>query len=119
MSVSREKDRSRVLTPEPEPVARATYPLDTGGLHHHAQRLAGSAACGATDERNQQMNKQQLKGKWMQLKGRAQQKWGDLTDDDFDRAEGSLEELAGIIEERTGDRREAVKDELQALADKV
>jgi len=48
------------------------------------------------------MNWDQIKGKWMQFKGKAKEQWGDLTDDDLDRIEGNRDQLAGRIQERYG-----------------
>jgi uncharacterized protein YjbJ (UPF0337 family) len=48
------------------------------------------------------MNKDTLKGEWKQLKGKAQQQWGKLTDDDLDIIEGQRTELAGIVQKRYG-----------------
>ncbi len=58
------------------------------------------------------MNRDTLKGQWMQLKGRIRQQWGNLTDDDVDRMQGTAEELIGKIQERYGRTREQAEQEL-------
>jgi uncharacterized protein YjbJ (UPF0337 family) len=53
-------------------------------------------------EKETQMNRNVLEGKWMQLKGAVREKWGDLTDDDLDMIAGKREKLAGVLQERYG-----------------
>lgn len=52
------------------------------------------------------MNKDVLKGKWLQLKGEARRQWGMLTDDDLDQIEGNAEKMVGKLQERYGYGRE-------------
>ena len=40
-----------------------------------------------------EMNWDQIKGKWKQTKGQIQQKWGELTDDELDVINGQRQEL--------------------------
>jgi uncharacterized protein YjbJ (UPF0337 family) len=58
------------------------------------------------------MNRDTLKGQWMQLKGKARQQWGKLTDDDLDKIQGNAEMLAGKIQEYYGKTREQAEKEL-------
>jgi uncharacterized protein YjbJ (UPF0337 family) len=53
-----------------------------------------------------EMNKDILKGKWMQLKGQIQENWGRLTDDDMDMIQGEYDQLVGRLQERYGYTRE-------------
>ena len=48
------------------------------------------------------MNRDTLKGQWMQLKGAARERWGKLTNDDLDEIQGQSEQLIGKIQERYG-----------------
>jgi len=59
------------------------------------------------------MNRDTLKGQWMQLKGKARQQWGKLTDDDLDKAQGNAEILIGKIQERYGRSREEAEREFE------
>ena len=57
------------------------------------------------------MNRDTLKGQWMQLKGKARQQWGKLTDDELDQVQGNAEMLIGKIQERYGHTREEAEQE--------
>jgi len=59
------------------------------------------------------MNRDTLKGQWMQLKGKVRQQWGELTDDDLDKAQGNAEILIGKIQERYGRSREEAEREFE------
>lgn len=58
------------------------------------------------------MNRDILKGQWMQLKGKIRQQWGKLTDDDLDKIQGNAEMLIGRIQEQYGKTREQAEKEL-------
>jgi len=58
------------------------------------------------------MNRDTLKGQWMQLKGKVRQQWGKLTDDDLEKIQGNAEMLAGKIQEYYGKTREQAEKEL-------
>jgi uncharacterized protein YjbJ (UPF0337 family) len=60
------------------------------------------------------MNADQLKGKWMQFKGELKQQYGKFTDDDLQQIEGNYDKFVGKVQERYGDK----KDELMTWADK-
>lgn len=61
------------------------------------------------------MNRDTLKGRWLQLKGRIRERWGDLTDDDMDRIAGNWDQLVGKIVERYGHVREEIERDLERL----
>lgn len=65
------------------------------------------------------MNRDELKGKWMQLRGRAKQQWGELTDDDLDRVEGDRDVLIGKIQERYGIAREEAAKQVERWSEQV
>lgn len=58
------------------------------------------------------MNKDILKGKWMQMKGEVRKQWGKLTDSDIDQIQGDAEKLIGKLQERYGYGREQAEKEL-------
>ncbi len=56
------------------------------------------------------MNKDILKGKWMQMKGDVRKQWGKLTDNDIEQIQGDAEKLIGKLQERYAyDRLQAEK----------
>ena len=58
------------------------------------------------------MNRDTLKGQWMQVKGKVRQQWGKLTDDEIDQMQGNAEQLVGRIQERYGRTREQAEQEV-------
>jgi uncharacterized protein YjbJ (UPF0337 family) len=58
------------------------------------------------------MNRDTLKGQWMQVKGKIREQWGKLTDDDLDKIQGNAEMLLGKIQEHYGRTREQAEKEL-------
>jgi uncharacterized protein YjbJ (UPF0337 family) len=58
------------------------------------------------------MNRDTLKGQWMQAKGKIKKQWGKLTDDDLDQIQGNYEMLVGRLQERYGRSREEIEKEL-------
>ncbi len=58
------------------------------------------------------MNRDTLKGQWMQLKGMLRQQWGKLADDDLEKIQGNAEVLIGKIQEHYGRTREQAEKEL-------
>ena len=58
------------------------------------------------------MNRDTMKGQWMQLKGKVREQWGKLTDDELDEMQGNAEQLIGRIQERYGRSREEAEREL-------
>jgi len=58
------------------------------------------------------MNRDTLKGQWMQLKGKARQQWGKLTDDDLEKIQGNAEMLIGKVQEHYGKTREQAEKDL-------
>lgn len=59
------------------------------------------------------MNRDTLKGQWMQLKGKVRQQWGKLTDDEVDQMQGNAEMLIGKIQERYGYERAQAEREVE------
>lgn len=57
------------------------------------------------------VNKDILKGKWLQVRGEIKKNWGKLTDDDLDRIEGQKDVLVGKLQERYGYTREKAEQE--------
>jgi uncharacterized protein YjbJ (UPF0337 family) len=55
------------------------------------------------------MNWDQIEGKWKQLKGRVRETWGDFTDDDLEKIGGKRDRLAGLVQEKYG----VAKDEAE------
>lgn len=58
------------------------------------------------------MNRDTLKGQWMQVKGKLREQWGKLTDDDVAEVQGNAEQLIGKLQERYGYAREQAEREL-------
>jgi uncharacterized protein YjbJ (UPF0337 family) len=58
------------------------------------------------------MNKDILKGKWLQVKGDVRNWWGKLTDDDVDQIQGNSEKFIGKLQERYGYGREQAEKEI-------
>jgi uncharacterized protein YjbJ (UPF0337 family) len=63
------------------------------------------------------MNRDTLKGQWMQLKGTIRQQWGKLTDDDLSQIQGNVEQLIGKLQERYGQTREQAEQDLDRWLD--
>lgn len=64
------------------------------------------------------LNKDIVKGKWMEMKGKLKQQWGKLTDDDLTQMKGSYEELEGVLRKRYGYQRDQAEREIQMWFDK-
>jgi uncharacterized protein YjbJ (UPF0337 family) len=58
------------------------------------------------------VNKDILKGKWLQVKGDVRNWWGKLTDDDVDQIQGDSERFIGKLQERYGYGREQAESEV-------
>ena len=58
------------------------------------------------------MNKDILKGKWMQMRGDLRKQWGKLTDSDMDQIQGDAEKFIGKLQERYGYNREQAEKEV-------
>jgi uncharacterized protein YjbJ (UPF0337 family) len=48
------------------------------------------------------MNRDILKGKWLEIKGRVKEKWGKHTDDDLGEIEGKEAKLLGLLQKKYG-----------------
>jgi uncharacterized protein YjbJ (UPF0337 family) len=58
------------------------------------------------------LNKEILKGKWLQTKGDVRKWWGRLTDEDVDQIQGDTEKFIGILQEHYGFGREQAEEEV-------
>jgi uncharacterized protein YjbJ (UPF0337 family) len=58
------------------------------------------------------MNRDVLKGKWMQIRGDVKRQWGKLTDDDMTQIDGDRDKLMGTLQERYGYSREQAEREV-------
>jgi uncharacterized protein YjbJ (UPF0337 family) len=58
------------------------------------------------------MNKDILKGKWVQVKGDIRKWWGKFTDDDVNQIQGDVEKFIGKLQELYGYGREQAETEL-------
>ena len=64
------------------------------------------------------MNRDTLKGQWLQLKDKIREQWGQLTEDDIDQMEGNTDQLVGKIQERYGRSREQAEQEVNRWLDR-
>jgi len=48
------------------------------------------------------MNKDILKGKWLEIRGTIKEKWGELSDNDLGEIEGKGEKLLGLLQKKYG-----------------
>ena len=62
------------------------------------------------------MNKDILKGKWMQIRGDIKKNWGKLTDDDLAQIDGNRDKLLGLLVERYGYSREEAEREFDRFS---
>jgi uncharacterized protein YjbJ (UPF0337 family) len=69
--------------------------------------------------KEENMNKDQLKGNWHELKGKIKEKWGKLTDDDLTQINGKKEQLLGFIQKKYGYAKEKAQDELALFEKKL
>ena len=67
----------------------------------------------AVDE-EQQMNRDQIKGRWKQVTGKAKEAWGKLTEDDLHVVAGRREQLAGKIQLHYGIAKEEADRQILA-----
>lgn len=58
------------------------------------------------------MNKEFLKGKWLQVKGDVRNCWGRITDEEVDQIQGDTEKFIAKLQERYGLGREQAEKEL-------
>jgi uncharacterized protein YjbJ (UPF0337 family) len=68
-------------------------------------RALMSIVCTRKRRRRNEMNADQLKGRWMQFKGELKEKWGKFTDNDLTEIEGNYEKFVGKVQERYGDKK--------------
>ena len=87
------------MTAQPPPTATAERPPSVAVV---------TLGCGRNE-----VDSDQLQGKWKQVKGKAQETWGKLTNDDLDVIEGKADQLACKIQERYGKSREEAEKEVE------
>ena len=58
--------------------------------------------CALTCKKENDVNWDQIEGKWKQFRGSARERWGKLTDDDWQTIAGKKDQLVGRIQERYG-----------------
>ena len=61
------------------------------------------------------MNKNEIKGRWLQLKGKIKEEWNDLTDDELEEAEGETMQIIGKIQAKYGITKEAAEKRIHEL----
>lgn len=61
------------------------------------------------------MNKDIVKGKWLEIKGEVQKAWGKLTNDELDKTEGDMKAVAGLIQQKYGEAKESFQDKLDGI----
>lgn len=52
------------------------------------------------------LNRNVVKGKWLEVKGELQKAWGSLTDNELDKTKGDVKAIRGLIRQRYGDAEE-------------
>ena len=65
------------------------------------------------------MDRDQIKGRWMQIKGEVKKLYGKLTDDDFKQAEGDLDILTGKIVQQYGEAKDKVRAKLEQIINRI
>jgi uncharacterized protein YjbJ (UPF0337 family) len=69
---------------------------------YKALELKRRQTCQLNRELGENMNWDQIEGKWKQLSGSARERWGKLTDNDWETVAGMKDQLVGRIQERYG-----------------
>ena len=81
-------------------------------MTHWGTAIGMASAPFATQPKGGHMNRDILKGKWLQVKGDVRSWWGKVTDDDVDQIQGDAEKFIGKLQERYGYGREEAEREL-------
>jgi uncharacterized protein YjbJ (UPF0337 family) len=71
-----------------------------------------ASAQSSLNMRETALNKEILKGKWLQTKGDVRNWWGRLTDEDVDQIQGDTEKFIGKLQEHYGFSREQAEKEV-------
>lgn len=61
------------------------------------------------------MNKDIVKGKWLEIKGEVQKAWGKLTNDELDKTEGDMKAVAGLIQQKYGETKDGFQEQLDGI----
>jgi uncharacterized protein YjbJ (UPF0337 family) len=69
--------------------------------------------------RRNNMNWDQISGKWTEFKGQVKEKWGKLTDDDMNVLDGKRDQIAGKLQQRYGYAKEQAEKELDDFANSI
>ncbi len=62
-----------------------------------------------------ELNKDIVKGKWLEIKGDLQKTWGKLTDDELEKTKGDITSIQGLIQQRYGEAQEKSSDKLNEI----
>ena len=65
-----------------------------------------------------ELNKNIVKGKWMEIKGDIQKTWGKLTDDELEQTKGEMKSISGLIQKKYGQAEEAYDEKIKAIFSK-
>lgn len=64
------------------------------------------------------MNKDIIKGHWLEVKGKLKQQWAKLTDDDIAEMEGNQDELMGRLQKHYGFEKDHAHEEINKFLKK-
>ncbi len=82
-------------------------------MNHGPIGTEGASESGSESYKGEsRMNKDILKGKWLQVKGDVRSWWGKITDDDVNQIQGDTEKFIGKLQERYGYGREQAEKEI-------
>ena len=65
-----------------------------------------------------EINKNTVKGKWLEFKGEVQKAWGRLTDDELEATKGDVKSVGGLIQQKYGREQEGWRTSFDAMVDK-
>ncbi len=66
-------------------------------------------------DRENNMNKLKIEGKWNEIKGKLKRKYGELTDDDLSYTKGKEDQLLGRLQKKLGKS----KDEIRKIINRI
>ena len=61
------------------------------------------------------VNREMLKGSWLEVCGKLREKWGELDEDQLERFEGRAKRLVGYIHRKTGEAEEKIEHYLDDI----
>lgn len=65
-----------------------------------------------------ELNKNTIKGKWLEFKGEVQKAWGRLTDDELEATKGDVKSVGGLIQQKYGREQEGWQSSFDSMVDK-